>query len=119
MKKLIGIMVILFLLGTFKSFAQTSSNKTEEYAIVDVFETGKKKIIRITIGEEPAQEKEWSQEKTEISGDFSPVIAELNKLNLLGFELLNMSTTYTTIGGGTYVTHGTPRFTFMMVKKVK
>ena len=68
---------------------------------------------------EPAQEKEWTKEKTEVNGDFSPVMKELNKLNSLGFELVNMSTTYTTQDAGQFITTGTPRFTFMMVKKLK
>ena len=119
MKNHFKIILIVFLLGFTKSFAQTTSNNTEEYAIIDVFEYGKKKIIRVTIGEEPAQEKEWTKEKTEVNGDFSPVMKELNKLNSLGFELVNMSTTYTTQDAGQFITTGTPRFTFMMLKKLK
>ena len=117
MKKITLITTVAIMFMSFNSIAQ--DNQTEEYAIVDVFELRKKKIIRTTIGDEPAIEKEWNKEKTEIAGDFSPVMKELKELNKKGFELLNMSTTYTTPGGGQYATHGTPRFTFMMVKKIK
>jgi len=118
MKKFIGLIIILCLSGLSGLFAQSESGQTEEYAIVDVFELGKKKIIRITIGEQPAEEKEWKKEKTDIRGDFSPVMVELHKLNKLGFELLNMSTTYTNVDGSQYTIYGTPRHTFMMVKKL-
>ena len=95
-----------------------STKQTEEYAIVDVVESGKSKIIRTTIGTEPAVEKEWKKEKTAIAGDLSPVLAELTRLNTLGFELLNMSTSHVTTGGAGAV-FSTPNFTFMMVKKLK
>jgi hypothetical protein len=119
MKNFIVVILLLVLIGNTKSFAQAVVAQTEEYAIVDVFEAGKRKYIRTTVGTEPAVEKEWEEEKTAVRGDFTPVIEELNKLNLRGFELLNMSTTYSTISGGTYAAHGTPRFTFMMVKRLK
>ena len=99
--------------------AQEESERTEEYAILDVFEYGKKKIIRITVGERPAREKEWKKEKTDLRGDMSPVMVELGKLNKRGFKLLNMSTTYTTVGGGTHQSNGTPRHTFVMVKSLE
>jgi len=117
MKKLTLIIGFMLLTFSFESIAQ--STQTEEYAIVDVFEIRKKKIIRTTIGEEPATQKEWEVEKTDVTGDFSPVIKELNDLNKKGFKLLNTSTTYTTVGGGQTTMYGNPRFTFVMVKKIE
>jgi len=116
---MIGMTAILFLIGICTVLAQDNSERTEEYAIVDVFEYGKKKVIRITVGERPAREKEWKKEKTSIRGDMSPVMIELGKLNKRGFRLLNMSTTYTTVGGGSYATQGTPRHTFIMVRSLE
>jgi hypothetical protein len=119
MKKLIGIITLLTLVGASTVSAQDERVRTEEYAILDVFEYGKKKVIRITVGERPAREKEWKRQKTDIRGDMSPVMVELGKLNKRGFKLLNMSTTYTTVGGGQYTSQGTPRHTFIMVKSLE
>ena len=118
MKKCIGLIVILIFIGTSIISAQEDRVRTEEYAILDVFEYGKKKIIRITVGERPAREKEWKKQKTDLRGDMSPVMIELGKLNKRGFKLLNMSTTYTTVGGGQYSAQGTPRHTFIMVRSL-
>ena len=117
MKNSVIILSLLLLSFTGKLLAQ--STQSEEYAIVDVLERRKKKIIRITIGDKPATEKEWEVKKTDIPGDLSPVIKELNTLNKQGFKMLNMSTTYETPGGGDFAPSGNPRFTFMMVKKLK
>ena len=119
MKKMMGLIAIMLLIGVNAVVAQDDSERTEDYAIVDVFEYGKKKVIRITVGERPAREKEWKKEKTDIRGDMSPVMIELGKLNKRGFKLLNMSTTYTTVGGGQYTTQGTPRHTFIMVRSLE
>jgi hypothetical protein len=119
MRMMIGMIALLILIGTNAVSAQNDMERTEEYAILDVFEYGKKKVIRITVGERPAREKEWKKEKTDIRGDMSPVMKELGKLNKRGFKLLTMSTSYTTVGGGQYPTHGTPRHTFVMVRKIE
>src|SRR5687767_5822764 len=96
------------------SFAQTDSKQTEEYAIVDVFEQEKTKVIRVTKGLEPTTERLLQKGKTEVYGDFTQVIVELDKLNKQGYELLNVSTAYTTLTGFTTPQSGVPRFTFMM-----
>jgi len=119
MKKMIGLIALLFLVGVNAVSAQNDLERTEEYAILDVFEYGKKKVIRITVGERPAREKEWKRQKTDIRGDMSPVMIELGKLNKRGFKLLSMSTTYTTVGGGQHTSQGTPRHTFVMVKSLE
>jgi hypothetical protein len=98
---------------------QSEVKKTEEYAMVEVIEVVKKKIIRTTIGEEPAQEKEWEKTKTDIEGDMGPVMKELNALNEKGFELVNVSLSYSvpTSSQG-YSGPGYPRHTFMFKKKL-
>ncbi len=128
MKKIILTSTILilssFLLAGFinNSNNNNSANaRTEEYAIVDVVEIGKKKIIRITVGEEPAIEKEWEKQKTEIAGDFTPVMKELHALNEKGFEIVNSSLAYTpsSMSSGNTITPGVPRSTFLLRRKLK
>lgn len=114
MKKLILIISFFMLSLGFKTIAQT---QTEEYAIVDVFEYKKQKVIRITVGNEPVTEKEWEVEKNN-AFDFSPVTKVLHELNKKGFKLLNMSTTFITVSGVNNIL-GTPRFTFIMVRKIE
>ena len=96
----------------------SSDSQTEEYAIVDVLQNGKRKFIRVTKGTEPTSEIEWKKEKTDLSDDFTPVIEVLNQLNAQGFELLNASLAYQTLSGSS-LNYGDPRHTFMMVKKLK
>ncbi|MBP7808108.1 MAG: hypothetical protein KA163_02335 [Bacteroidia bacterium] len=113
------LIVLSIILTSFITKANLNSAKTEEYAIVDVISSGKRKYIRITKGTEPTTETEWKKEKTDDRDDYTPVITVLNQLNEQGFELLNTSLAYSTIGGGQIVSYGEPRHTFMMVKKVK
>ena len=96
-----------------------NNSRTEEYAIVDVVQSGKRKFIRVTKGTDPTTESEWKKEKTDDRDDYTPVITVLNQLNEQGFELLNASLAYSTVGGGQFVISGEPRHTFMMVKKIK
>lgn len=99
--------------------ASITNTRTEEYAIVDVIDYGKKKIIRVTVGEEPVQEKEWEKTKTETDADFTPAIKELHALNAKGFEIVNSSLAYTSpqVSGG-YAASGYPRSTFFLKKKL-
>ncbi len=113
------LIVLSIILTYFITKANLNSAKTEENAIVDVISSGKRKYIRITKGTEPTTETEWKKEKTDDRDDYTPVITVLNQLNEQGFELLNTSLAYSTIGGGQIVSYGEPRHTFMMVKKVK
>jgi hypothetical protein len=111
-------LLLLWLLSSFINKA-TNNAQTEEYAIVDVIQSGKKKFIRVTKGTQPATEVEWKKEKTEDRDDFTPVIVALNQLNAEGFELLNASVAYESISGANYTMYGDARHTFMMVKKIK
>lgn len=116
----ICLVAVSITLTSFIVKANTGGTRTEEYAIVDVIQEGKRKYIRVTKGTEPASETEWKKEKTDDRDDFTPVITALNQLNEQGFELLNASVAYQSLGGGgSYVLYGSPRHTFMMVKKTK
>ena len=113
------LLALSVILSSFITKASLNTSQTEEYAVVDVIQSGKKKFIRVTKGTEPTTETEWKKEKTGDTDDFTPIIALLNQLNQQGFELLNASTAYQTITGTTFLMYGDPRHTFMMVKKIK
>lgn len=113
------LLILSIILSSYITKATLTNSRTEEYAIVDVVERGKTKFIRVTIGINPTTESEWKNEKTNKRDDYTPVIAVLNELNEQGFELLNSSVAYQTIGGGEYLNYGEPRHTFIMVKKIK
>ncbi len=109
------IFLTLIFVSVLGAFAQET--QTEEYAIIDAYQVGKRTAIRVTIGEESPGEDAWIIEKTEVSEDMSPVIKELNKLNRQGYKLLNMTTTFSTPAGGT--TSGTMYYSYMMVRKIE
>ncbi|MFT6970871.1 MAG: hypothetical protein ACJAXX_001437 [Roseivirga sp.] len=114
-----AIYILTFLSMIICSVVSGQDLQTEEYAILDVFEFGKSKTIRITIGEADHTVIEWKTERGNNTGNFSEVIKQLIILNKQGFELLNMTTTYSTHDGGSFGESGTPRFTFMLVKKIE
>ncbi|WP_018343393.1 hypothetical protein [Cytophaga aurantiaca] len=128
MKKIILISSLVlasaFLLAGFITNSNQKSavnTRTEEYAIVDVLEQGKKKIIRVTIGEEPAIEREWEKQKTDLYGDYTPVMKELHALNEKGFEIVNSSLAFTPapVSNGNSFGSGYPRSTFLLRKKIQ
>jgi hypothetical protein len=87
MKNFISTLIlILFILSNVQ--AQTEQERTEEYAIVEVMETGKFKQIRVCVDEE---ESEWIAEKTSSNNDLSPLLRTLGELNAKGFEVVNMT----------------------------
>ena len=112
------LLIISVVLSSFISKTTLNNSRTEEYAIVDVVQSGKRKFIRVTKGTEPTTETEWKKEKTDDRDDFTPVISILNKLNEEGFELLNASVAYQTLSGNV-IMYGDARHTFMMIKKIK
>lgn len=119
---LIAVFSLLTIFITLSSFIRKTSDvpqgRTEEYAIVDIIQLGKRKMIRVTKGSEPTTETEWKKVDTDTRDDYTPVIKVLNKLNEEGYELLNASLAYTTVASSNPV-YGDPRHTFMMVKKLK
>ncbi len=117
-----GISFIILLIGLTSFIHQShpsSKTRTEEYAIVDIIQYGKKKSIRVTKGTEPSTETDWKKVETDKRDDLTPIIKVLNQLNEEGYELLNASLAYTSIGGGSTFSYGEPVHSFMMVKKLK
>jgi hypothetical protein len=112
------LLVLSIILSSFINKTILNSSRTEEYAIVDVIQSGKRKYIRVTKGTEPTTETEWKKEKTDDRDDFTPIITVLNQLNEQGFELLNTSLAYQTVSGNLTM-YGDARHTFMMIKKIK
>lgn len=109
------LLTLSVILSSYITKTTMNNAKTEEYAIVDVLERGKRKFIRVTKGVEPTTETEWKKEKTDDRDDFTPIISALNQLNEQGFELLNCSIAYETLSGNST----NARLTYMMVKKIK
>jgi hypothetical protein len=70
---------------------QPAETRTEEYAVVSVFQSGKNNYISVTVGSRPSEEKEFEKEKNNKRYDLAPVIREVEKLNAQGFELINGS----------------------------
>ena len=103
--------ILIFLCLIQVSYAQTA---TEEYAIINVLQVGKKNFISVTIGSQSTEEKEYEKEKNDKRFDMAPVIARMEELNKMGFELVNSSTAMIPLGtsGGAH-----PFFTFTFKKK--
>lgn len=90
------------------------SLQSESYAIVDVREYFRRKEIRITLSEESASEAVWRVERTTLSGDMSPVIKELNRLNQMGYTLHSSSA----FPPGDHGDATNRNYTFVLVKKL-
>ncbi|MGN6645397.1 MAG: hypothetical protein ACTHJT_02605 [Cytophaga sp.] len=127
MKKTITISCLVaacsFLLAGFITNSDkdnTLTGRTEEYAIVDVLDYGRRKVIRVTVGEELTQEKEWEKTKTEIDPDFTSAIKDLNLLNAKGFEIVNSSLTYISpsLANGNAASAGCARSIFLLRRKL-
>jgi hypothetical protein len=121
MKKnlLIALISVLFASGLF-SFVQQGSpsntGRTEEYAIISVFQSGKSNFMSVTIGSQPSIEREYQKDKNEKRYDLAPVLAEVEKLNAQGFELVNGSAA---IHGMNQYGGGAPFYAFIMKRKLK
>ena len=110
------LLTLSVILSSYITKTSMNNSRTEDYAIVDVIDNGKKKFIRVTKDAEPTTETEWKREKTEDRDDYRPVLKVLNQLNEQGFELLNGSLAYETSSGGSA---GYPRQSYFMIKKAK
>ncbi|WP_022822496.1 hypothetical protein [Hymenobacter norwichensis] len=95
---------------------QVAENRTEEYAVVSVFQSGKSNYMSVTIGSRPSEEKEFEKEKTTKRFDLAPVLAEVEKLNTQGFELVNGSAA---IHGMNQYGGGSPFYSFIMKRKAR
>ena len=105
-------MVVALITTSQNSFGQENNQQTEEYAIISVFQKGKKNFISTTIGSVSTEEKEYDKEKNDKKFDLAPVVAEMERLNKMGYELFNSSTAMINIGNG-----GLPFYVFVFKKK--
>jgi CO dehydrogenase/acetyl-CoA synthase alpha subunit len=123
MKKLLvpviaGLISIAGLAG-FISAKNKTATRTEEYAILSVFQEGKRNYISLTVGSQPTQEREFQKEKTEKKYDLAPVVREMESLNQQGFELVNSSTTIVPYAISNDVAGGNPFYTFTFKRKLR
>ncbi len=87
-----------FVLVSNLSFGQTT--QTEEYAIMSVYQIGKKNYISVTIGSQSTEEREYEAEKSAKRYDAAPIIAKMEELNKMGYELFSSSASMTPIVQG-------------------
>ena len=85
-----------------------AGNRTEEYALVDLQEYGKDKLITISIGDNHFSHVSAKVEQVQ---NMTPVTIELGKLNAQGFEIVNVTSTILTGKGGS-------RHLFLLKRKV-
>jgi hypothetical protein len=113
MKTTIKIMFVLF----FVHIISLSYGQTEEYAILSVFQQGKRNYISVQIGSQPTEEREYEKDKSDKRFDMAPIIAEMEKLNKLGFELFNSSTGMIPIMYNGTGSSATPFYSFVFKRK--
>lgn len=122
MKKIVSVIVggfcAVFTLVAFMSAGSqaTAEGRTEEYAVVSVYQSGKSNFISVTIGAKTSEEKEFQKEKNDKRYDLAPVLAEVEKLNAQGFELVNGSAAMHNMNqyGG-----GQPFYSFIMKRRIR
>ncbi len=121
MKKAVSVVVASFCavvaLVAFMSAGSPApaEGRMEEYAVVSVYQYGKNNFVSVTIGSKPSQEKVYQKEKNVERHDLAPVLAELEKLNAQGFELLNGTAAMHSVHGG----GGEPFYSFIMKRRLK
>lgn len=104
-------------LGAFISrHPQPAEDRTEEYAVVSVFQSGKSNYVSVTIGSKPSEEKEFEKEKNTKRYDLAPVLREVEKLNAQGFELVNGSSS---IHNKNQYGGGQPFYSFIMKRRAR
>ncbi|GAB3395478.1 hypothetical protein HNQ93_000211 [Hymenobacter luteus] len=89
--------------------------RTEEYAVVSVYQYGKRNFVSVTIGSKPSEEKEYQKEKNDKRYDLAPVLAEVEKLNAQGYELVNSAAAMHSVEGG----GGLPFYSFIMKRRLR
>jgi hypothetical protein len=109
------ISVSILLLISQITFGQAASTEqTEEYAIISVTQVGSKNYISITIGSVSTEEKEYEKQKNAKQFDMAPIIAEMEKLNKMGYKLFNSSAAMIPIG---QYSGGYPFYCFVFKKE--
>ena len=111
-KTLIFCLFTLIFLFPDLSFGQ--ENRSEDYAIISIYQYGKKNRMSITIGSTSTEEKEFEKEKNEKRFDLAPIIEEMEKLNEKGYELFNSNVSMIT---ASQYEGGLPFYYFLFKKK--
>ncbi len=90
-----------------------AGTRTEDYAIISVFQRGKKNFVSVTVGSVSSEEKEYEAEKNDKRYDMAPIVEEMEKLNEQGYELVDHSAAIIPVGqyGG-----GMPFYSFVFKK---
>ena len=129
-----GLLGLCFILSSGINYSRSGNERTEEYAMVEVFEYKSRQTIRIIKGENPVKELTQKEEKEEQTDDIydkpskskstkMSVFKVLGELNAEGYEIVNASIAYETVsqGGGSYPVkvYGGTSQTFMMRKKLR
>lgn len=101
----------------FREFSSITETRTEEYALIDVEETGISTLIFITVGDS-ATRQILIEKKKKDPYNHALVFAQLKKLNDLGFEIVNESTSFN-VSGGTGVVYSTLNHSYFFRRKLK
>ena len=88
MKSILKITTVLFMLCSLET---VNAQNTEEYAILTHSQDPKTSRITINIGEDVGTMVEYERTKEEPFYNPAGIIAEMNKLNAMGFELFATS----------------------------
>jgi hypothetical protein len=108
----LSFLFLSFAAGKF-CYGQTGI-QTEEYAILNVLQEGKRNYISVTIGSEKTEEKEYQSGKVGQLYDMTLVLAKMEELNQMGYTLFSSSNGVVPIQQGS---SGVPFYTFVFVKK--
>ncbi|MDB5274061.1 MAG: hypothetical protein JWO58_2428 [Chitinophagaceae bacterium] len=108
----LSFLFLFFVAGKF-CYGQTGT-QTEEYAILNVLQEGKRNYISVTIGSQKTEEKQYDIGKIGQLYDMSLVISKMTELNKMGYTLFSTSNGVVPIQQGST---GVPFFTFVFVKK--
>ena len=88
--------------------------QTEEYAIINVLQEGKRNYISVTIGSQKTQDNVYDIGKIGQLYDMSLVISKMEELNKMGYTLFSSSNSVVPIQQGST---GVPFFTLVFVRK--
>lgn len=98
--------------------AELLAQRSEEYAVISAWQSGKKTRISVQIGSNTTPEKEFEPEKGDKRFDMGPVVREMEALNAMGFELVTGNSAIIpqmTQGSGS----GLPFYTFVFRRRIQ
>lgn len=93
------ILTIVLILYGFREITYVNASQTEDYALLDVEESGLGTDMFITIGDSATRHIRIEKKRKD-EYNHAPVFAELKKLNQQGFEIVNEVTSFKVGGGG-------------------